>query len=148
MINRALDLGKGNVVVLDVPMQEKIKALVAFADQHVISFPLLLAMANGEVKPVGDDPRYVIQMQNGYRVVFSYEMQVPTQEKEKLPASTKVTFKKVRHLSISIDKQVVPSPIAVDYIAREFGFSPHDSGKVMLWLEPEVNAVNLAEFCE
>lgn len=116
----------------------RIKSLKDFAQANVISNEELMRRSNGFGEPIGDDPNYRITLPVGFRVVFTHEMQ---------------KAREARHISIS-HKGRLPPPSAVNMIIEEFGFltkvqeleKETENQKAFIWIEEEVNAVNVMEF--
>lgn len=126
MKNRILAIGPEEIA--------RIKAAVAYADAHRVTFETLLHIRVGLARPPGDDPRFVTMIPFGYRCVFTIEKQ---------PMGW------CRHLSVSVPngRGLCPNPLAVDEIMKHFGFRPTPSEHKM-WLEKEQSAVNLLETLE
>ena len=70
------------------PQQKvEIANLIDYADKHVVSNLELQNLLKGIGKPVGDNYNFCIMLPVGFRVVFSFEMQLES--------------KKYRHISVS-----------------------------------------------
>ena len=106
---------------------------VKFAESNVVSFRDVMRTANYVQMPIGDDPNFVLNIEQGFRVVFSIEKQ---------PAGISV-----RHLSVSVDHPAKsPSIPAVEEILRLYGFQ-HPSildGKLKIDLEKPANGRGVA----
>lgn len=91
------------ILVIGDEVKERAAALVAFAsleENHYCPSP--------DVKPPGDDPRYVLWV-NSFRCVFSV---------------TVLGGKTWRHLSISVEGgTALPHPAMAEEMARLFGFT-------------------------
>lgn len=130
-----------SILVIGAEEKKSIARLMKHAEENVVTLDRVMRMFDGTEKSVGDDPNYVVELPRGYRVVFSYEIQPHD--------------RKARHISVSLTgspkPDSCPSPAAVDMILEEFGFSGRtspaevESGKILVWLEEEINAVNCLE---
>lgn len=97
-------------LIIDDEAKEKIKKLIAYAEQHPYTMDDLLDIYNKQKEPPGDNKEFTIYLQVGFRVVFSIEEQ------------NQGLFK---HLSVSVDhkeKDTFPSIQAVRVIAKLMGF--------------------------
>lgn len=94
--------------ILTQEMVEDLKSLALFAEKNPFSMDNLLDIYNKQAKPAGDQKEFVRFLPFGYKVVFSIEDQVKG---------------KVRHLSISIDKDGALSSIqSVKAVMEVLGF--------------------------
>lgn len=92
---------------------ESLARLRAYAEANVVSARDMIKIVQRKRKPVGCDPKHVVQLPFGWTVVFSIEDHGP---------------RVVRHLSVSSSRgggrpTKPPSLGAVALIARELGFS-------------------------
>jgi hypothetical protein len=115
----------------------QIKNLKDFAEANVIGHEELMRMTNGFGEPIGDNPNFVAEFPIGFRVVFSYEMQ---------------KTRKTKHISITHKGRLPPIP-AVNMLLEEFGFlhkvedlKNSAEQTAFIWIEEEINAVNVIEF--
>lgn len=109
--------------------KEKIKDLVEFASDNVVDTDTMLDIKNGDIKPVGDNPNYVIEIPIGFRIVYSVEQ---------------IGENKQRHISVSVEggnRNKMPNPTAVDMILKEFEMDQSKQNK--MYLEEEIGAVNI-----
>lgn len=123
--------------------------LIQHAEANAISIDRLKQMIAGKERPIGDDPKHVAHLTNGYRVVFSVEDQ---------------KFGRCRHVSISVSGDGrFPHPAAVNMILElfEFKFRVPGNDRVRggatggiggrgyhLWVEKEPEAINVLESYE
>ncbi len=93
------------VLVIDDKSKEAIASVRKYAEEnHIVITRDSLVVG---IKIVGDDPRYVCYINDGFRVVFSIEDQ---------PSGS------YKHISISVDDdEKLPSISAFETIMREFG---------------------------
>jgi hypothetical protein len=95
-------------LILDDQFRAAVDQVVRFAADH----PYI----PGETIVPGDDPRYVLQTDFGYRCVFSF---------------TRTPTGFYRDLSVSVDQDgKYPNPFAVYAIADAFGFSGWDRNTI------------------
>jgi len=97
------------LLLIDQEVQAQIKKVIEYADSHRVTMDDILDVMNGTGTKAGDNKENVLEIQMGYRVVFSIEEQ---------------PIGPVRHLSISVDGDVkdMPSVQSVKLIMSEFGF--------------------------
>ncbi len=131
------------VLILDGPIKQEIQTVMQYAKDHPVSRrQMLLLMKQGNrARPIGNNPRHVVHIADGYRCVFSIEEH---------PDGW------CRHLSISVDKEgKLPSPESVAFLMNEFGFSQdmvvsivtkikNEKVRGMVWIE-ERYAINIVE---
>lgn len=113
-------------LVIDDEALAKIKACMIYADDHVQSYATMMQQLQGKLPPPGDDPGHVVDLQFGYRCVFTFDEQ---------------QIGHCRHLSVSVPPEPpgsMPSPEAMDVIAAHFGFLV-ERDKIHLTLEPMKN---------
>ena len=117
-------------LIIDDEARTEINKVLVYAQEHKIDFPTMEKMMTGEVDPVGDDAFYACYINQGYRIVFSFEEQ---------PCGW------CRHLSISVDaRHKLPSIPAVEIIMGECGFSGGIHDCINVWIENE-RAVNVLQ---
>jgi len=141
------------VLILDDEAEAKIKALVAFADQHRYTQEMTKKAISGDVPPAGDYSEHVIEIQStvvtghvppaghypgpdsrtwvktGFRVVFSIEEQ---------PIGW------CRHLSISMmDRNKYPHPNVMEELMEAFGMGRSLDHCLKVWIEKEWKAINV-----
>ena len=92
---RALIIGK--------EVEDKVRQQVAWAN-----LPANRYHPDRDSDPPGDNPAYVLMLEDGFRTVYTY---------------TVTPQGHFRHLSISIEGDHYPNPIAVWTIAAMFGFT-------------------------
>lgn len=109
------------VLQIEEADRDRIKKLMAYANQHTLSLEDLKKTMAGEIPAVGDSADHVLYLRDGFRIAFSYEMQ---------PAG------KCAHISISISPKgkALPHPTAVDMIMGEFGMGKLDKA-LSTWVE-------------
>lgn len=124
-----------SVLALTDEARAEIARVVAYAEQHVISWTEIQARATGAISGrIGDDPDRYCLLPVGFRCVFNLEMQRAIQ---------------YRHLSVSINRKgKLPHPAVVSELAKLFGFPRGiDGDNIALWREeiPGGVAINLIE---
>lgn len=108
-------------LVMSPEIREAIAALRDFADDSV-NRNIIQDILDGRKGPPGDDPRHVIKIPFGYRVVYSVDLNAEGHL--------------WRHLSVSLDGlSKLPNPEAVFTIAAEFGF---DRERMSIHLQDQV----------
>ena len=134
-----------SVLVIDQKTQETIRAMIEKARKDIVPIADAMKYAQGDDSPLltyeerNDEivrkcpPQKLVL--SSYHIYFSFEEQ---------PIGL------LRHISVSVKKRgKTPHPIAMEMIAKEFGFSgvpPMRPGRI--WLEefePGHHAVNIAE---
>jgi hypothetical protein len=121
------------VLIINDNDKQKIKKLIDFSFNHIISFEEVLLMAEGNLAPVRYDSNYVIEISDIFRVVFSIEHQ-----KKFL----------TRHISISVYNMTkVPDDEDVKIIIKEFGFTNLGTPIInrSIYEEPFSCAINIIE---
>lgn len=63
------------VVVISEEEIDKIKGLAKFAEENALSMDDVLDTLNKQKLPVGDDERFVVELSNGIKIVYSIENQ-------------------------------------------------------------------------
>lgn len=58
-------------LLIDDEAKKSIKKLMDYAQSHVLSLPMMEKAVRGEIAPVEDNPDHVINIYEGYRIVFS-----------------------------------------------------------------------------
>lgn len=94
----------------------------AHAEANPISHDEMVKIRNGSRKTPGDDPSFVVNIDMGYRVVFTVEHH---------PL-------KMRHISVSVDAPGKMIPVAsFAHIARPFGFKGENgmNAQQHVWIE-------------
>jgi len=90
-------------------VRKRIREVRDYANANAIPQDELLAMIAGKLAPIGDDPKHVCMIPNGFRAVFSTEDQPPGL---------------CRHLSVSVENpDRIPNVHAVNILMEEFGFT-------------------------
>lgn len=98
------------VLIIDATVKARIAYLKEYAARHRLSRVDLRRM-RATKEAIGDNPLYVVNIPDGFRVVFSIEEQSPP-------------FGWSRHISISIPRTTHgPHPFAVAELLMEFGFT-------------------------
>ena len=128
-------------LIINNKIKNEINNLVEFAKANPVSLEQLKRTVEGTVPPIGDDPRYALNIDVGFRVVFSIEQQ---------PQGL------MRHLSIGMPykpKDVYPSHEVASEIMRLFGFSGTSEAVAhsdygMVWPEEDCNVVNILEYID
>ena len=102
---------KTRPLLLDDAARARIREIIAYATEHVVTRARLVATVELDAPPIGDDPHHVAHFFQGFRVVYSHEDQPPP-------------VRLCRHLSVSVDDPTkTPSPAAVAMLMQEFGFT-------------------------
>ena len=122
--------------------RQRAKEIKDYAESHVISSEDLVHMTAGRLKSPGDNPKFVMHIDFGYRVVYSQEIQ-PEQGR-------------CHHLSVSLDKKGrYPVPEAVSAIMEMFGLGKPDfsqldddnalvaGGILLVWSDENSQSVNV-----
>lgn len=118
-------------LVIGPEEQEKIKTLIKYAEDNIYTLDRLKKIQTGEELPPGDNENHRIKLPFGFCCVF-------TQEEH--------SRELYRHLSVSVSKKNrYPSPEAMQMIAEEFGFIGNIKTDAQLFLEEEVQAVNVIQ---
>jgi len=136
-------------LILNEDTRNEIRRVRSYAENHPHTFSQLKKIQEGIGEIPGDNPNHTCIVPSGYRCVFKIDQAV------KKDGSDAIWL---RHLSVSVGKDVWPNQIAVNELMEEFGFrqklcdmngKPLNS-KIMVWLENEddpnlFNAVNILE---
>jgi hypothetical protein len=86
---------------------EAIDKVRSYAEENPISHDEMIKIREGTSKPPGDNPKFVVHIDMGYRVVFTVEHHP----------------RKMRHISVSVDAPGKLVPIAsFAHISKPFGF--------------------------
>lgn len=114
--------------------REKIKKLIEYAINNPFSLDYLKKVMAGRAFCAGEMPNHILELNNGYRCVLSFEDQ-------ELPNGL------CKHLSVSVDtKGKYPSPYAINMIMREFGFKGTvDCFTGIIFMDREQEAINLIQ---
>ena len=110
------------VLMINDEIRQDIKKLIKTAEDNIV--PMFEMNQNGELKlgdpnPIGDNSEHVMDIPNGYRVVFSIEDQGEGE------FDGKTLLGKCRHISVSVGSpNSAPAMESMDMIIKEFGFSP------------------------
>ena len=108
-------------LIIDNRIKVEAEELKIFAEDNVFDTDRMLDVKNGHSKPAGDDPNYTMNIEMGYRIVYSVEQ---------------LGDRMFDHISISVDdKETMPNPHSVDSILDLFGFDSIKSGKNAITLE-------------
>lgn len=96
----------------DVKLDSHTLSEIARVREHAENNPIpeytLRQMARGEVDAVGESSNHVLDSELGFRVVYSLEEQ---------------PFGLSKHISVSVGKNMIPSPKLVQYLMECFGFT-------------------------
>jgi hypothetical protein len=130
------------LLLLNDDVQKKIKTLIEYADNHVVSYEKMVELQEKtELEEaiddaIGNDPNHSIELPLGYRVVYSIEVH-PIGE--------------CRHISVSVDNKE-PDLDNLRLILDFFGFMSNlQDGKCYAYVESytvdsiEYSAVNVVE---
>lgn len=121
-----------HAIVIGPEQRARIAEIIAYSDAHTFPYEELVEASKGRRFPAGDNPEHVMDLQVGYRVVFSYENQKQG---------------RARHISVSHESGL-PSVIAFNLILSEFGFRGRamesDLYQLLLWQESK-NVMNALE---
>lgn len=110
--------------------EKMIAEVVNYAENNKWTYHKILALKAGEIPPPGDDPRYVVHIHDGYRVVYTVE-----QHKKDC----------YKHLSVSVEKEgKYPHDAAVSIILEAFGMDP-DYSKSLVYMEEDVGAISIVQ---
>ncbi|HVI10188.1 MAG TPA: hypothetical protein VND65_18000 [Candidatus Binatia bacterium] len=96
-------------LLIDSNVQAAIKVVRDFAERPE-NYYIVGAGGFTTQRPPGDDPRHVVHIPKGFRVVYS------------ITKATAEGGKLYRHISISVDSGKWSNPIAAWMICDEFGF--------------------------
>lgn len=128
------------VLVIDEATKERAKEIIRHAADNVYSIDDLYQIMDGNKKPPGDDSKYVMQIFNGFRVVFSFEEQYKMDQ-----------LVLCKHLSISLtDCDALPSLEAAQEIMKLFDFQTNlnqEPGSLMchIYINEIEKAANIIE---
>src|SRR5688572_22092740 len=112
-------------LLIDENVRSQINDVIDYSHKNPYSMDDLLDTINGQMLPAGDNPKHVIHIPIGYRVVYSIEHQVHGD---------------LKHISISVDTiGRLPSSDAVSMILEEFGFNNCKDFSNFLKIEIENN---------
>jgi hypothetical protein len=118
---------------------EKIKALREYAEANRVPLAEMYRILNGQSPCVGDRPNYSLNLDFGFRLVFSVE------EHPRTDGGT--TWG--RHMSVSLTEPSgtrVPSIHAVQLLCMELGFKPW--GECMVNFNQDSEPPYVEVFCE
>jgi len=122
----------GRRIYIDKTVEKNIARIIKFAEENIISHATLEAMEAENIRPIGDDRRYVCSIPRGFRVVYSIEDQA---------------IGLCRHISISLgDSKSLPSKAVINEIISRFGFEG-DMDDCYIWVEELriTTAINLIQ---
>lgn len=130
-----------SLLIFDENIRSRIKEIVEHSHANPLSLQDVKDTMAGKKEAIGsNNPKHVIHLFNGFRVVYSEEYQ---------PKGL------YRHISISKQgKEQIPHPVACKLILEEFGFKtplPQDpmewfKGEAFIgWLDEENDALNFLE---
>lgn len=117
------------ILQIDEYTRSEVTKIRKYAVEHPYDQDFRDKVVAGTALPVGDNPEHVLHIHDGYRVVYSID---------------KLEDRMYHHLSVSfIEDKKYPGQPEVECIMEMFGMgkSLHDLENV--WLEEEVQAVNL-----
>lgn len=115
------------ILIITSATKKEIEDLIDLAEQMKIPIDEMEKIAAGSLPPIGNNKLYSIEIQVGFRVVFSIEEH---------PGGW------FKHLSISVrGKGNWPNMNAVEAIANEFGIL--DLKRQYIYPEYEVEAINI-----
>ena len=121
-------------LIIDENAKNQIRKLIEYAEHKPVSLQDMQDTLSGKKKPIGDNLMHVLHLFQGYRVVYSEENQ---------PMGL------CRHLSISVEGDKYPHPVACEEILKEFGFrlkgKIEQTADIMPWMEPEKRAINFIQ---
>jgi hypothetical protein len=121
---------KNRPLIIDDFQRKLIKRCVEHAEKNMVTTRQLLRTLSGAIPPVGDDPKFVVEIPFGYRCVFSIEEQTPG---------------RMRHLSVSVPvPDHCPNGHAVEALMAEFGFRGGIKDAYCVWLENAPDATHKA----
>ena len=138
-------------LIIDEKIEGQIADLKAFAEKNTITSDQMIAISEGRLPPIGDDPRYHIFIPLNYRVVYTVEEH---------PMQDGGGYRRCKHISVSISKKGrCPTLEAVNEFLKLFKFKNRidennrleESGTFTVYLEEcskEVGAVNVIELME
>lgn len=121
------------ILAITPETKDRIKEVISYAVRHPIRVE-----KDKPVKNAGNDPNHIIQLPVSYKAVYSIEEQKGPDGK----------FYKLRHLSVStITPERYPNPAAFEAILEAFDFrnTKIKNGKLFVWNETEVRAINCLE---
>lgn len=120
-------------LILNNTAKEKLKALREHAEENPVTLEYLMKMVNKQCKPIGDVKGHFCNLDVGYKVVLSIELQ---------------EVGKVRHMSMSVyEKNSLPPVEAAKEVMKLLGFQ-NELRKCKSGLEElgdGYTAVNIAE---
>lgn len=143
-------------LIIDDNARIQIKDVVDYAENHPLTRSYAQGIAEGRNSPPGDNPKHrcvlshLGQPGTGYSCVYTIDQGEDRETKE---------IRWMRHLSVAVDGDGSPQPIAIDMIMQEFGFverlceddgSIRKGSKIQVWIEGENDpesskAVNVVE---
>jgi len=107
-------LSKMRPLIIDNNTKAQIKKIVDYAENHPVSLTYMEGVAKGENPPPGDNSNYRCMLcylgkpGTGYSCVYTIDQSKTKQW--------------MRHLSVAVDGDGSPQPIAIDMLMQEFGF--------------------------
>jgi len=110
---------------------EDIAKVVKYANEHKFTIDQMKLLMAGDIEPPGDNPDYMLYINNGYRVVYSLEEQ---------PIGW------CHHISISVDKEKkYPHGIATQMIMGAFGMDGNLKNNVSVWMDKNTQSINILQ---
>lgn len=96
------------VLIIDNNVKLNAKLLIEHASANPLTMDDIVKTLDGLKEPVGNDPKFTLMIDDGYKVVYSIEEQ---------------SKGKVKHMSISVNEpKKLPSPDAVEEIMKLLEF--------------------------
>lgn len=143
-------------LVIDDTTRAQIKQVVDYAENHPLTRSYVEGIAEGRNPPPGDNPEYRCMLSymgkpgTGYSCVYTIDQSQNSETGEPVW---------LRHLSVAVDLDGSPQPIAIDMLMQEFGFKErlcNDDGSIrqgsaiQVWMEGENDpdsskAINVVE---
>ena len=112
-------------LVIDEEAKDKIKDLILFAEENIVTMDHLLDMYNDAVPQIVDDPQRRVELFGGFLVTYSIEQQFHPTEGEV----------RVKHLAIALSpakEKAMPSVPHCYLIMGEFDIKDFDKCKVQI----------------
>lgn len=112
-------ISKMRPLVIDDNARKQIKQVVYYAENNPLTLSYMEGVMEGRNPPPGDNPQYRCLLSylgktgTGYSCCYTIDQATHRITKE---------IQWVRHLSVAVDGDGSPQPIAVDMLMREFGF--------------------------
>jgi len=120
--------------IINNVLKVQLADLAAYAVENPITMNDMLDVMNGAKKPAGDNPRHYIELNEGFKIVYSIEQQ---------PKGD------ARHLSVGVlAPKRLPNPEVVKEIMKLIGFK-NKLSDCKIWIEnitPDYQAINVTEY--